>query len=156
MDADGARLGRELSTEIVLYHRLVGERLGLSPADHKYLDLIVREAPVPMARVAAVARLSTGSATALVDRLERAGFVRRVADHADRRRVVVVPVPERLADIGKLMAPVGRAMGPLWGRLTADEAALVAGFLQDMATAMAAARTELAAEREAGGRGPQP
>ena len=38
-------------------------------------------------RIGELTGLTTGATTRLVDRLEQAGFVRRVADPADRRRV---------------------------------------------------------------------
>jgi DNA-binding MarR family transcriptional regulator len=47
--------------------------------------------------------------TRLIDRLERAGFVRRVADPADRRKVIVEPVPDAGARIEEVVAP---ARGP--------------------------------------------
>ena len=42
-------------------------------------------------QLAAEARLTSGSITAAIDRMERAGYVRRVADPEDRRRVLVEP-----------------------------------------------------------------
>ena len=46
----------------------------------------------------------------MVDRLERAGYVRRQADPSDRRRVIIHPLPERLATI----APHDRDMATAW------------------------------------------
>ncbi|MFB7597461.1 MarR family winged helix-turn-helix transcriptional regulator [Streptomyces sp. NPDC056160] len=49
--------------------------------------------------------LTTGATTRVIDRLERAGYARRVADPADRRRVIVEPVPEGLGRIEDVLAP---------------------------------------------------
>ena len=38
--------------------------------------------------------LSTGAVTAVIDRLEKAGWVRRLPDPSDRRRVLVEVTPE--------------------------------------------------------------
>jgi DNA-binding MarR family transcriptional regulator len=88
------RLGREMSTLAVLRHARIAERLGLSATDHKALDLAARaEGPLTAGRIAQLTGLSTGAVTGVIDRLERAGFVRRVRDTADRRKVLVEILP---------------------------------------------------------------
>jgi DNA-binding MarR family transcriptional regulator len=51
----------------------------------------------------------------MVDRLERAGYVRREVDPGDRRRVIIHPLPERLAAI----ASSYRGMTAAWSELLA-------------------------------------
>jgi DNA-binding MarR family transcriptional regulator len=70
--------------------------------------------------------------TALVDRLERLGHVRRERDAADRRRVLLSVTP-RAKELGWAF------FGPLMARMLAamrgyrdDELALVQRFLSDM------------------------
>lgn len=50
--------------------------------------------------------LSTGSVTALVDRLEKAGYVVREKDPNDRRRVVIVPLTASKRHIKDLFRPL--------------------------------------------------
>jgi DNA-binding MarR family transcriptional regulator len=87
-------LGRETSTLTVLRHARIAEKMGLSGTDHKALDL-VRQADGPMTagRIAELTALSTGAVTGVIDRLEKAGFVRRVRDPQDRRKVFVEVAP---------------------------------------------------------------
>jgi DNA-binding MarR family transcriptional regulator len=59
---------------------------------------------------------TTGAVSRLVDRLERAGYVRRRADPRDRRRVIIEPVPEGLATI----APNYQGIAAAWTSLLAD------------------------------------
>src|SRR4051794_39461066 len=47
------------------------------------------EKPITGGETAAESRLSTGAVTAVIDRLEKAGWVRRRHDPDDRRRVLV-------------------------------------------------------------------
>ncbi|MFD7653677.1 MarR family winged helix-turn-helix transcriptional regulator [Actinosynnema sp. NPDC059797] len=85
---------RETSALTVTLHGRVAERMGLSPTDGKCLDLAVRaEGPVTAGRIAELSGLSTGAVTGVIDRLERAGYVRRVRDPHDRRKVLVEVVP---------------------------------------------------------------
>lgn len=83
-------LGRDSSMVTVMFHARVAEQLGLSATDHKCLDLAARGGqPMTAGRIAELSGLSTGAVTGVIDRLERAGYVRRVRDPHDRRKVLV-------------------------------------------------------------------
>jgi DNA-binding transcriptional ArsR family regulator len=83
-------LGRDSSLVTVMFHARIAEQLGLSATDHKCLDLAARSGqPMTAGRIAELSGLSTGAVTGVIDRLERAGYVRRVRDPHDRRKVLV-------------------------------------------------------------------
>lgn len=85
-----ARLGREMSGLTVLFHSRIAEQMGVSVTDHKCLDIAMRaEGPLTAGQIARLSGLSTGAVTGVIDRLERRGFVRRVRDPHDRRKVLV-------------------------------------------------------------------
>ena len=89
-----ADLGRESSTLTVMFHARIAEQMGLSGTDHKCLDLAMRaDEPITAGRLAELSGLSTGAVTGVIDRLERRGFVRRVRDPYDRRKVLIEVVP---------------------------------------------------------------
>jgi DNA-binding MarR family transcriptional regulator len=67
----------------------VAEAAGLNRTDMRCLDIIGLEGPVTAGRLAEATGLSTGAMTTALDRLERAGYARRVRDTTDRRRVLV-------------------------------------------------------------------
>jgi DNA-binding MarR family transcriptional regulator len=75
------------------------EYLGVNRTDGNAIDVIQRRARVTAGELAQELRLSTGAVTAVVDRLERAGYARRVPDPDDRRRVLieVMPVVDELS-----------------------------------------------------------
>lgn len=68
--------------------------LGINRTDARALDVIEQYGPLTAGKLAKELRLSTGAVTTLVDRLERAGYARRVRDADDRRRVLVEATPE--------------------------------------------------------------
>jgi predicted transcriptional regulator len=69
---------RELTTRTVIFHHFIGELLGLIPTDHKCLDVIIRtKTPMTASQLAEETSLSTGAITGVIDRLEKAGYVRR-------------------------------------------------------------------------------
>lgn len=74
--------------------------------------------------------MTTGAVTRLVDRLERAGYVRREPDPADRRRVVVQVVPERVADIARYYEPIGERWQNQVSSYTDAELAFLLDFLR--------------------------
>ena len=82
---------REMSTETIMFHQAVADILGLHITDHKCLDFIYRFGAMPAGRLADLTGLTTGAVTGIIDRLEKAGYVRRISDPKDRRRTIVEP-----------------------------------------------------------------
>jgi hypothetical protein len=70
----------------------------------------------------------------VIDRLEQSGYVRRVPDPTDRRRVIVVLVPERMAGLSATMARVGDKSATEIGQYSEAELAVIDDFLTRMAT----------------------
>jgi DNA-binding MarR family transcriptional regulator len=63
--------------------------LGINRTDGRCVDIIDREGPVAAGRLAEQSGLTTAAVTAVIDRLEKAGYARRLDDPNDRRRVLV-------------------------------------------------------------------
>jgi len=111
--------GRDVGTAAIMFHQPVADRLGLNPTDHKCLDLVHRAGGATAGDLADWTGLTTGAVTGLIDRLERAGFVRREDHPTDRRKVVVRVVPESLPEVGRLFASLGEGMLALCARYSA-------------------------------------
>ena len=102
---------------------------GLGPSDSQFLGLLRLEGPLTPGRLAELTGLTTGSVTGVLDRLERGGFVRRERDAADRRKVLVTPVPEAVARLAAHYAEHGAHTDALLGRRDTAELQVVADFL---------------------------
>ncbi|HEY4158575.1 MAG TPA: MarR family transcriptional regulator [Polyangiaceae bacterium] len=123
--------GRKMSTQTVLFHTAVADRLGLNPSDHKCGDLIISQSePMTAGRLAEITGLSTGAITGVIDRLEQAGFVVRAHDPSDRRRVVVQPTPERMPDLRRFFEPLRAAMQAVCEKYSEQELELLIDFMQ--------------------------
>jgi len=83
---------REMSTETIMFHEVVADELGLYITDHKCLDIIHRFGAMPAGRLGEMTGLSTGAVTGMIDRLEKAGYVKRANDPKDRRKTIVEPI----------------------------------------------------------------
>ena len=94
---------REMSTETIMFHQGVADVLGLHITDHKCLDLIRQYGAMPAGRLAELTDLTTGAVTGIIDRLEKAGYVRRADDSKDRRRTIIEPTRNKKLE-GKLEA----------------------------------------------------
>ena len=75
---------RAHSTATVLFHSAMAEQFGLSATESKAMDLLDRLGPLSAGDLVEHTGLASPSVTALIDRLESKGFVRRVRDAQDR------------------------------------------------------------------------
>lgn len=78
------------------------EYLGINTTDGRALDAIDQAGRITAGDLARELRLSTGAVTAIVDRLEKAGYARRISDPDDRRRVLI----EGTAKVQKLSSEI--------------------------------------------------
>jgi DNA-binding MarR family transcriptional regulator len=119
---------RRLESEFLLAMRRAGsimqllgqvsaDRIGINATDLNCLNLVALTGHMTAGDLAKQTGLSTASITGVLDRLEEGGFVRRVRDPHDRRRVIA-----ELAD-GPGLREVGSTFGPVvkaWRATAAD------------------------------------
>ena len=116
------RATADLAAARVAYAQGVAERHGLAATDVEVLRLLATEGAMSVGRVGELTALTTGATTRLIDRLEQAGFVRRLPDPADRRRVMVEAAADRATAVQRAFDPVDEAATLALGSL--DDAAL--------------------------------
>ncbi|MEU3201369.1 MULTISPECIES: MarR family winged helix-turn-helix transcriptional regulator [unclassified Streptomyces] len=123
--AELAVVSRRYMASYALFNQALADHLGLHPTDLQCLNLLTLEGgPVTTGRIAELTGLTTGAATRLVDRLERAGYVVRERDAGDRRLVLVAPVPEKAAEFGRVWDRLGGGWVALFDDLDDSELAL--------------------------------
>ncbi len=121
---------RQLATATALFHQAIADRLGMHVTDHRCLDILSRAGPITAGELAERTGLTTGAITGVIDRLEKAGFVRRAKDPADRRRVVIEPFSERIErEIAPLFKSISGLMGDLCARYSTQELAVIRDFI---------------------------
>jgi DNA-binding MarR family transcriptional regulator len=134
---------RRASAQGVIFGQTVADRAGISNSDMDCLDFLLLEGRVTAGRLAEITGLTTGAITGVVDRLEKAGFVRRERDADDRRKVFIAPVPENIAKFGKLYEHMQRAMLTAWEAYSDAELRLLLRFATQSYQTMLAATAEL-------------
>ena len=148
----------ELSWLLRLNHRAAEEldralasRLGLRPLDYDAMGAIMDSESDPVGPVELAHRLgiSAGSATELVDRLERAGHVARERSAHDRRRVLVTPSPRAVDRLIGELQPLFERLDGLAEEFTPDEQRVIERFLRGATERMSAGTAELRRAEEA-------
>lgn len=123
---------REMAIETIMFHQAVADEIGLYITDHKCLDLIRQYGAMPAGRLADLTGLTTGAVTGIIDRLEKAGYAKRVNDPKDRRRTIVEPTRNKKLEkkIESIFMPLHENMSKLLSSYSDSELA----FLLDVLT----------------------
>jgi DNA-binding MarR family transcriptional regulator len=122
----------EMSTETTLFHQALADILDYHITDHRCMHFIHRYGAMPAGRLAELTGLTTAAVTGIIDRLEEAGYARRVNDPKDRRRTIVEPIRNKKLE-GKLeniFTPFHEKMHKLLSSYSDSELA----FLRDVLT----------------------
>lgn len=137
---------RYVSANSVMLSQTVAEKVGLHPTDNECLDFLMLNGPLTAGQLSHLTGLTTGAVTAMIDRLENAGYVRRERDPDDRRRVIVIPDREKIdAEIAPYTMPIGAAIEAICAQFSDAELEIILKFLTQ---ANAAAVQEIANLRE--------
>lgn len=120
---------RENGMSAVLFRNAIGRRLGLNITDSECLSLLSIKGISTPTELARHTGLTTGSTTAMLDRLERAGFIRRKPNPKDRRGLLIEIDKRWIETAGPLVAGVQKAHTALIADYTDRELEIIADFL---------------------------
>jgi DNA-binding MarR family transcriptional regulator len=130
--AELAALIRQYQRDTDEFDQAVSERVGVNRTDLRCLDLLLElvvagQAPTP-ARLADASGLTPSTVTSVLDRLERAGYVRRARDEENRRQVFIQLTEKFAAVTRELFGPVGEEGMRQLEELTDQEVATLVRF----------------------------
>lgn len=103
--------------------------MGVNRTDARCLDIVDQHGSVTAGHLATEAGLTTGTVTAVIDRLVAKGFLRRAADPDDRRRVVIEKTELLDESASHYYGPLGIEAGPFLQRYSKAELELLTEFL---------------------------
>lgn len=105
----------------------MAQRLGLNVTDLLCFACVLKagENLLTAGDLAEHAHVTTGAMTGILNRLERGGFITRVPDPNDRRRVRVAAVPAAVARVEALYGPYYARLNTLFADYSADEIAVL-------------------------------
>jgi DNA-binding MarR family transcriptional regulator len=121
----------------VLLHHTVAGKAGINVTDLQCLNLLSLDGPMTPGQLAQAMGLTTGGAiTAVVDRLEKAGYVLRSRDPDDRRKVIIEPVRDKVAALGAYFGPIGRSVSERFAAYSDEQLEFLLDFARGNNQAM--------------------
>jgi DNA-binding MarR family transcriptional regulator len=137
---------RDLIVRLQGVNNAVASHVELRPGDIELLDLVARHGPMSPSEVTAGTGIHPATLTGVIDRLESGGWMTRVPDPDDRRRIRLQALRDRGPELVKLYGPMNRSMAEICADLTPSELEVVRDFLRAAATAGNVAAAELRAD----------
>jgi DNA-binding MarR family transcriptional regulator len=123
---------RKLSTRTILFQTHAAASIGVIHTDLKTADILNETGPITAGELGKITGLTTGTVTALIDRLESAGVVRREKDPSDRRRVIIVPISNKNDQIREIYQPLSQSVARLGANYTNGELELILGYINGL------------------------
>jgi len=130
LSAELAKQVREQQIAYDRFHDAVAAYMGINRTDLRCLDLIDLRGRQTAGEISQVTGLTTGAITAMLDRLERAGYIQRVRDTGDRRRVLVELTELARKRGWEVYEPFAVQAGPMFGRFTDEQLATLRDFVR--------------------------
>lgn len=121
---------RDFDASLDLLDHAVAGALGIGRTDLRAIEIISRDGPRNAGDLAADLALTTGAVTALIDRLEKAGFLRRTRSTTDRRQVLVELTANAKRREATIFGPLARESAKALGRYSGPERAIIIDFLR--------------------------
>lgn len=145
--AEFAREVRQFNGLSASFFRAAAAQVGMNVTDLQVTDILDITGPTTAGQLAELMGLTTGAITGMIDRLEKAGLVRRERDPEDGRRVIVrlVPNEEALHKMGQVFDSIGRNWDGIASQYSDEQVALLVEFLK---RSNAMSREEIARLRE--------
>lgn len=135
------------------YAAATAKRMGLEASELSALEHLQAVGPITLGRLGERLSMSPGAVTALVDRLERKGYVERIPNPKDRRSALVRETEVGLRDsLGHLWPYIEEIRG-IEGRFSGEERAIIARFLSAATEATHRHAGQSGGHKPAGNRG---
>ena len=115
------RLSRESEAAVDAFDEVASAKLGINRTDMRCLNIVEVQGRITAGRLAELSGLTTAAVTSVLDRLEKAGYARRVRDERDRRQVFVETTPLLYERGAKIWGPIAEEGTAELGRMSLAE-----------------------------------
>lgn len=125
---------RDYGISTVLFRNATGRKLGLNIADTECFSLLQLKGISTPTELARYTGLTTGSATAMLDRLEKAELITRKPNPKDRRGVLIEINRQNTGAVGPMVASAQKSLHELVESYSDRELEIIADFLTRFTT----------------------
>jgi MarR family transcriptional regulator, organic hydroperoxide resistance regulator len=123
---------RRFSAGVVLFNQMVAEKVRLHPTDVQCLNLLDLLGTCTPGKLAEGMGLTTGGVTVMLDRLERAGYIKREPNPDDRRSLLVRVSAKRKEKLDVHYAAIIQQLDTYVGRMAERDLNTVIRFLHQV------------------------
>lgn len=117
---DAGQIYRRYLSAVMLHGQASARACGLGATDLYALNILELSGPMTPGELGGRTGLTTGPTTRLIDRLEQAGYVRRVPAPDDRRKVIVELIGKP-AQLDQVMARARQKVGDILAGHSAEQ-----------------------------------
>jgi DNA-binding MarR family transcriptional regulator len=123
---------REFIAGSIIYNQQVADRVGLRLTDVQCINVLELMGPSTPGELARCTGLTTGGVTVMLDRLEKAGYIKREPNPRDRRSVLVRLKPTKLKKVHALYEEINQRTAALLDQTPESELRSVVNLLSKM------------------------
>src|SRR6202789_2818066 len=123
---------RKFIAASIFFNTQAAEKAGLGLTDMQLLHMLQLYGPSTPGRLSAWTGLSSGGVTVALDRLEKAGYLRREPTPADRRSLLITLMPQRLRKIAAMYEGVERETRRMLAKLPQSDLEAVVRFFETL------------------------
>ena len=123
---------RKFIASAIFFNSQAAEKVGLSLTDMQMMHMLQLYGPATPGRLAKWSGLSTGGVTVALDRLQKAGYIRREPNPADRRSLIVTLMPVRNRKLNSMYGEVESETRRLLATLPSGDLEAVIRFFETL------------------------
>jgi DNA-binding MarR family transcriptional regulator len=124
---------REYGVNLTLFRNAMNEWAGLNATDMECLRLLFLKGTATPSELARRTGLTSGAATAMLDRLERAGLIERRPNPADRRGTLITPEKSAAVKVAAWFESARNAQDELISSYSESELEIIADAFEKFA-----------------------
>ena len=123
---------REFIAAAIFFNTQAAEKVGIGLTDMQMINMLQLYGPSTPTRLAAWTGLTSGGVTVALDRLEKAGYIRRKSNPDDRRSLLVTLVASRMQKLTGMYEGVERETRRLITKLPQEDLEAVVRFFETL------------------------